>query len=805
MKRGVTILFLFLFAGMHLFAQNASVVWLLSTIAGCPDSAIIEGAIVGYDIYRSNLIPRSCTNGGTTVGYYQKNAPDANGNWVGETGENPNRYIAFSVTPQSGYSFVVSSISFVMGWSGSSSLIKANIYYATDSANSFASRTPLETGITVSNSTGTTYTYAPNVSLESGKRFYLLIYPWATAACTTKNVSFQNVVIGGSTIAEGAGSIVLSPMSIAFGTINVNASRIKPFTISASSLQPTEGSLTITAPEGFRLSLTGTNYSSSLSLPYTNGALSPTTVYTQFLPTTVGVYSGNVIASGGGAATVSIAVSGTAVPADSILGIFVATNGNDSWVGSYNYPFATIAKAVSVAQPGDTIFLRGGTYTMTSTVVLSKNGTAENRYCLVKYPSDEARPLLDFSSMTAGYGIQLSGSYWYIEGIDVKGAASSGMRITGHYNIVEFCSFFENRETGLQIDNGGSYNRIINCDSYFNVDALQENADGFAPKLSVGTGNYFYGCRAWQNSDDGWDGYLRTVDSVVTTIENCWSFMNGYLKNGTRSTGDGNGFKMGGGDNSNADSLRHIMIVHKCLAFDNKAKGFDENNNRGSMTLYNCTSFRNTGYNFGVPGPLKSGETLTLKNCVALGTSALKIWSSAIQAKNSWLSPFNGATNADFESIDTTGVRGPRNADGSLPVLPFMRLAAGSRFIDAGVDVGLPYAGSAPDLGCFEYGFVSNVSSHASHTPTHLVLEQNYPNPFNPVTTIRFTVAKTGATTLKVYDLLGREIATLVNDVLQSGMVHQVVFDASGIASGIYFVRLENDGRSVVRKCAVVK
>lgn len=784
-------------------AQNASAVWLLSTVPSCPDSAVTEGAVVAYDIVRSNLVSRSCTNGGTGVGYYQKNAPDAGGNWVAETGENPNRFLAFAVKPQAGYSFIISSISFVMGWSGTSSAIKANIYYATDSSQMFSSRTLLAGGVTVANSTGTPYSYSPMVTIEEGKTFYLLVYPWATSAVSTKSISFQNVVLSGSVRAEGAGSIVLTPTSLSFGTTNVNVPRVKAFTVTASSLQPLEGTLSISAPEGFGVSLTSSNFSSSLELPYTNGALAATTLYVQFLPPSVGTWSGTLTVSGGGAAAVSLAAEGTAVPADSILGIFVATNGNDAWSGSYNYPFATVAKAVTVAQPGDTIFVRGGTYSLTSTIVLSKSGTQEARYYLVKYPQDETRPLFDFSATTLGYGIQLSGSYWYIKGIDVKGAASNGMRISGNYNVVEFCSFFENRETGLQISNGGSYNRILNCDAYFNVDAAQENADGFAPKLDVGTGNYFYGCRAWQNSDDGWDGYLRPADSVVTTIENCWSFRNGYLKDGTRSTGDGNGFKMGGGDNSNADSLRHIMFVKHCLAFDNKAKGFDENNNRGSMTLYNCTAYRNGGYNYGMPGPLKSGEQMTLKNCLVYGSYG-KLWSAALQQRNSWLSPFTGATEGDFLSLDTTGVTGPRKPDGSLPELPFMRLSSASQFIDGGVDVGLPFAGAAPDLGCFEYVSPDAVGEGTVSFPTALFLSQNFPNPFNPVTTIKYTIPTTSYVTLKVYDILGREVATLVKEEKGAGS-YTVQFDASHISSGVYFYKLQAGNYTAVRKLLLVK
>ena len=98
-------------------------------------------------------------------------------------------------------------------------------------------------------------------------------------------------------------------------------------------------------------------------------------------------------------------------------------------------------------------------------------------------------------------------------------------------------------------ENLASFNRIINCDAYYNTDPGHGNADGFAVKISHGTGNYFYGCRAWRNSDDGWDQFIKKEggfpDDVTTTLEYCWAFENGILENGTLSKGNGNGFKMG--------------------------------------------------------------------------------------------------------------------------------------------------------------------------------------------------------------------------------------------------------------------
>jgi hypothetical protein len=87
---------------------------------------------------------------------------------------------------------------------------------------------------------------------------------------------------------------------------------------------------------------------------------------------------------------------------------------------------------------------------------------------------------------------------------------------------------------------------------------------------------------------------------------------------------------------------------------------------------------------------------------------------------------------------------------------------------------------------------------------SNYLLFQNTPNPFNPTTTIAFALAEQGFTTLKVYDLLGREVATLVSGALDAGN-HVVTFDASRSASGVYVYRLESNGFTAVKKMVVAK
>lgn len=89
-------------------------------------------------------------------------------------------------------------------------------------------------------------------------------------------------------------------------------------------------------------------------------------------------------------------------------------------------------------------------------------------------------------------------------------------------------------------------------------------------------------------------------------------------------------------------------------------------------------------------------------------------------------------------------------------------------------------------------------------TPATVALSQNYPNPFNPTTVIRFTLDAGSHTTLAVYDLLGREVAVLVNGMVGSGS-HRVTFDASGLTTGLYLYRLTSGGTTLYRSMSLVK
>jgi len=88
--------------------------------------------------------------------------------------------------------------------------------------------------------------------------------------------------------------------------------------------------------------------------------------------------------------------------------------------------------------------------------------------------------------------------------------------------------------------------------------------------------------------------------------------------------------------------------------------------------------------------------------------------------------------------------------------------------------------------------------------PTEFALEQNYPNPFNPATTIKFSIPEQSIVTLKIYDVLGREVSTLVNNVKNAGS-HEVNFNASNLASGMYIYKITAGNYTASKKMMLLK
>ena len=414
---------------------------------------------------------------------------------------------------------------------------------------------------------------------------------------------------------------------------------------------------------------------------------------------------------------------------------FIATNGLDANLGTSNAPFATITRAQTAAASGDTVYLRGGTYSLGNANLTTTNppwaivnNITKSGVSYLAYPGE--RPMFDFSAVqpigNRVTAFLIAASDCVFKGFDVVGVTinvtgansqSECFRVAGgNRNRFELLAMHDGMGIGWYLTSGQS-NLVVNCDAYNNrgLDSFSiGNIDGFGchPNSTSGTGNVIRGCRAWFNSDDGYD-LINAKAAVV--FENCWAFYNGYFTNFASSGGDANGFKSGGyGVNGSttppSPSPRHVTRF--CLAVRNRASGFYANHHTGGLDWIHNTAYRN-GANFNMLCNLNAQSStndvpgfdhLIKNNLGYKGSSEVSnLGATNDTSFNYFTLPVTVATN-DFMTLDESLLTAPRKANGDLPYIAFAQLVSSSDALNVGTNVGVAYVGSAPDLGAFEYG-----------------------------------------------------------------------------------------------------
>ena len=416
---------------------------------------------------------------------------------------------------------------------------------------------------------------------------------------------------------------------------------------------------------------------------------------------------------------------------------YMDPEGSDSNPGTSDKPFATLVKVQEVVVAGDVVYINPGTYVVPANQVpmtttnsglyhcvfhMNKSGEAGKPISYLANPNKQGRPIFDLSQVkpkdqriTVFY---VTGSNLYLKGFDVIGTQ---VTITGHtqsecFRIVKGANNnkFEDLRThdGMAIGFyllGGSNNHILNCDAYNNYDSVSEggkggNVDGFGGHINSssvgegkGTGNVFEGCRAWYNSDDGFD---LIKAQAAYTIEDCWAFYNGYKPGGFVGAGDGTGFKAGGyGMRSKVKMPNEIPhhVVKNCLAYKNKNKGFYANHHLGGISWFNNTGYQNPS-NFCMLNRKSAGEIVDvdgydhiIRNNLsykprAAGKHIVDVNREECTIINNSFLPVDMTVGEDdFVSLDPAQLTLPRKADGSLPDIDFLKLKRNSKLYDAGI------------------------------------------------------------------------------------------------------------------------
>ena len=412
--------------------------------------------------------------------------------------------------------------------------------------------------------------------------------------------------------------------------------------------------------------------------------------------------------------------------------IYVAPQGDDAAAGTIDAPLATLPAAYRLTEGGDTVCFRGGTYNVTDSQVmkikgvyafvfaLEKAGTAEHRTCYMGYPGE--RPVFDFSALMLDgkhrfAAFYLGADYVHLRNFDIVGVP---VRIKGHtqsecvsarrgsHCIVEDIAMHDGMAIGYY-QKRGSHNLVVDCDAYNNYDVYSEgpyggNVDGFGCHVfdTFEVGNVFRRCRAWRNSDDGFD--LISCAAPVE-IDHCMAFYNGYCPSSNPadtvnfvSAGDGNGFKAGGwGMNKRKTKCPDVCpshYIHHSLAYRNKAHGFyanhhlagntwENNTSCGNRSNYNMLNRKNTFEAIDVPGydhSLANNVSWTFTDA-SLGGHLINIDPDRITLTNNSFAPSVSSVEVTAEMFVSTSVSllfTRRLPDGRLPSIDFLRGKAGT-------------------------------------------------------------------------------------------------------------------------------
>jgi Right handed beta helix region len=344
---------------------------------------------------------------------------------------------------------------------------------------------------------------------------------------------------------------------------------------------------------------------------------------------------------------------------------YVAPSGSDTSSGTLSQPFGSLQYAHNKALPGDTIYLRGGTYKPTSSIYLTHDGASGKPITVSSYPGEKA--ILD-GSLHSNVVVRMSGVSWnHFDNIEIRNGGEAGLILdsASHNNRIEELNIHHNGRTsqwggtGLYLSGSSANNLLLNNDSHHNRDLQGDNADGFVVNSS-GTGNVLRGNRAWNNSDDGFDlfnGQNGTTAGPVL-LEGNWAFLNGFGQNG-EPVGEGNGFKLGGTrSGTGTTSGGHTLVDN--VAWDNRTSGFVENGASKPLILKGNIAYDHPNYNF-----LFSNPAHTLTDNLSFGTG--RVVASGTAQGNSWNSDATISA-ADFDPVADAVRAGPRQADGSLPV-----------------------------------------------------------------------------------------------------------------------------------------
>lgn len=520
------------------------------------------------------------------------------------------------------------------------------------------------------------------------------LYAWAKDASGNVSLSVvQQVVVGNTDTTPPTITITLPQTSTTLTT---------PITIVAND----------------NVGVTGYKLSESSTIPTTSWLSTLPTSYTFANTGEKKLYAWARDAAG------NISTASSATTMISYHFYYLSPTGNDINSCTFTNPCFSLNKVWPLLVAGDTVYMRGGNYGYSTVQKMeNKSGTTNNMINILAYNNETPNitKVLPYNSGDTAALVYLNNvNYVYMRGVEISGNTQqdssvwSGLKAENVNNSkFEKLNIHNNGGSGMVLTYNSSGNEIINSDFHENYDPISihpyDNSDGLDVSTINGVGisgtNTVRGCRSWWNGDDGFDTWNNDGNVI---FENNWSFWNGYKENHTTIGGNGNGYKLGPTVGDYSSEIKRTLKNN--IAFENTELGFDQNNALTRIVSYNNISYHNGnyGFNFARLTPTYNLNHIIKNNISHLNGSGIGYFYPASTVDHNNFNYWNNlntaytVTSNDFVSLDSSQLLSSRQYDGSLPSITFLHLVSGSDLVNSGINVGILYNGSAPDLGPFE-------------------------------------------------------------------------------------------------------
>ncbi len=526
----------------------------------------------------------------------------------------------------------------------------------------------------------------------------------------------------------------------------------------------------------------------------------------------------------------------------------VTPGGTSEGDGSPEHPWdlATGLGKSSTVGPGDTLWIHGGTYQGSFTSTLS--GTANKPVIVRNYGGQRA--VLSSSTVAPVLSVQgSSGWYWGLElassAIDSGIGGAGGCILFGDGNKLIHCIVHDMLGSGIE-DQNCRNTEIYGCVVYYNGRKTNNQNYGYGVYGQSSEGHKFYRDNFFIHNFAAYQIHLYTEQNAIDSFRVSHNVLTNYANSATLLIGGGphaardcwidSNYTYG----SESPAFGIVQVAYHEHADLENPKIRGNFFMRGSLIFDSATTGREFAgnFNYGEDPVFSSGrslETDSLPNnawfIAPYGTEPnppTGTWAfvrpSVYEARRANIIVYNWGDSASVK-VDAGDVLAPGDSFQILDAQNILGPAVTSGISSDGT-VDIPMGGSAmpvpvsypaalgpPRHTSKRFGTFVVVDGNrgipagtgvAPERPFRFSLALNYPNPFNPTTTVSYQLSAGSHVTLRVYDVLGREVGTLVDGFRAPGN-YTVKFDGSRLASGVYFSRLDAGGMTATRAMLLVK